>query len=177
MTYIFPNYISFESFVVVLIVNISAFLIISKRDDYNKDANFKTITKVLASYFIFILSLYTILVEMDNKNLLDDYSDNVKNTIYSENSTITQLISTSETNLNNVKVDAKTSDWELLTGLFLWALKFLDIFFALVSAVLNICSILLSLLGVTNSLLIFIGNVIDFVLLFMIVRLYFEDSK
>lgn len=177
MTYIFPNYISYESFAVVLVVNISAFLIISKRDDYNKDANFKTITKILASYFIFILSLYTILIEMDSKDLLDDYSQNVKNTINNENSTITQLISSSESNLNNVKSSATTSDWELLTGLFLWALKFLDVFFALVSAILNMGSIILSIMGVTNSLLVFIGNIVDFILLFVIVRLYFEDSK
>ena len=172
----FPAYITFESFVLVLLVNYFAYQIVTQKDDLQREAKFTTLNSILALYMIFIFGLFTALTEIDDKGLLDDYGQTILSNIDDQNSYFDNYIDSSKSNLLDERADAKGGAWELLTGIFLKTLEFLDTFFSVLSNLFNIGTNMALIIGIENALLLKFLKLLDYVIVAYVVYLYFKEA-
>jgi len=172
----FPEYISFESVVLVALTNWFAWKIATKKDDLNKDAKFGTLTSVLALYMIFIFGLFTALTEMDNKGYLDEYGEVILSNIADDNSYFDTFIDTTSDNLKDKRSDANTGAWDLITGIFLKTLEFVDVFFSVLSNLFSIATNMALIIGIKNAFLLKFIKVLDFIVVAYVIKLYFDEA-
>ena len=176
LTPFFPDYISFESFVLVLLVNLFAWKIATQKDDLKRDAGFSTLNSILALYMIFIFGLHTALTEIDNKGLLDDYGQVILDNIDDDNSYFDNYLNTKGEELKLKRSDANTGAWELLTGIFLKTLEFVDLFFSILSNLFSIATNIGLIIGIKNALLLKFIKIIDYSIVAFVVYLYFKEA-
>ena len=172
----FPDYISFESFVLVALVNLMAWKITTKKDDLNKEAKFGTLTSVLALYIIFIFGLFTALTEMDSKGYLDEYGEVILGNIADDNSYFDTFIDTTNENMKDKRAGANTGAWDLLTGIFLKTLEFVDMFFSILSNLFSIATNMALIMGIKNAFLLKFVKVMDFIVVAYVIKLYFDEA-
>lgn len=173
---IFPSYVSFESFVLVALVNWFAWSIISQKDDIKREKNFATLNRILAVYMIFIFGLFTALTEMDNKGILDDYGNVILTNIDDDNSYFSQFTDDTIQNVKDKRAGANTGAWELLTGIFLKTLEFVDMFFSILSNLFSIATNIGLIIGVQNALLLKLIKIIDYLIVAFVGYLYFKEA-
>jgi len=178
------GYISFESFVLVLLTNLFAWSVVTKKDDLQKEKKFTTLNSIIALYMIFIFGMFTMLTEMDDKGILDEYGqlilygDESKGIdgIDADNSYYNQFAKDTTDNLKLKRAGTNTGAWDLLTGIFLKTLEFVDVFFAIMSNIFSIASNIGLIIGINNALLIKFIKIIDYLAVAFVVYLYFKEA-
>lgn len=175
-TLFFPDYVSFESFVLVLLVNIFAYKMATQKDDLQREAKFTTLNSILALYMIFIFGLHTALTEIDNKGMLDDYGNVILDNIEDDNSYFNSYMDTTIDNLKDKRADGNIGAWELLTGIFLKTLEFVDTFFSILSNLFSIATNIGLIIGIKNALLLKFIKLIDYIIVAYVLYLYFKEA-
>ena len=175
-TVFFPDYVSFESFVLVALTNWFAWSIVSQKDDIKREKKFTTLNHILAVYMIFIFGLFTALTEINNKGLLDDYGQVILENIDDDNSYFSQFADDTADNIAGKRAGANTGAWELLTGIFLKTLEFVDMFFSILSNLFSIATNIGLIIGVQNALLLKLIKIIDYIIIAFVGYLYFKEA-
>lgn len=138
--------------------------------------NSQTITSIIITYFIFLLLLTVLFSDMREKNLLDDYGENIlDNVLVPERSDLSATIEEQTEKLREQQENLNNTQWATLLFIVQKALEFIDIFFNIISKIFSMLTTFLQLIGINNELLIQVLRVLDLAIMIYIIRIYVQE--
>ena len=175
---IFPILFSLDIFIIVALVNWNTVRLITKRDDTGTKTNTRMVLSVVILYVLMIFTTVSILTDFEDKNMLDDYGENLLSYLTdgddSINTELEIFINQSSTQLSITKdgtsVAGEDKTDNTLT-FFIKSLGWVDSFFNIMSKVFSIPETIYIMLGFTTvyltSLFIYLNWILNIAIMYI----------
>lgn len=135
----------------------------------------KTISQIVLIYGIFLIFTTTLLIDMENKGLLDDYGNYTLNEVLiPERTNTTNLIDSRIEELREEQDNLDNTNWDTLLFIVQKLLGFINIFFNLMASLFSMITTLLSLAGISNLLIISFARILDGILVIYVLSIYMD---